>query len=409
MFSESVEPGMLLLNACRKATNQPHVSLAWDALERLLRDLQGRDRRAEQIRCTLRAILEGLAADVVFWYPGTSGEALELVGDYPVAPEWCRKFAEAFLVENPSTESALVQSLLNPKASDGIRGPASVAMAQISRSKAIWIVALSFDPHRQFVQTDAKVLSMARRMLLSRRQHSKTFGKLKDALFGLISSLTAAIDAKDPYTCGHSERVARIAVRISQEMGLPAAFLSDVYLAGLLHDIGKIGIEDSVLRKPTKLTEAEFIHIQEHPVTGDRIVSSIKQFEHLRPGVRSHHERFDGKGYPDRLAGEDIPLIARILAVADSCDAMMSSRPYRGALPTIDIDQMMRAGSGAQWDSRVVDAFMRCREELYCICQKGIGLSVALAVEQAVQRSDSKLSRGLDRRQTPNSFESKSI
>ncbi len=398
MFSEAVEPGMLLLNALRKATNAAPVTAAWDSMERLLRDLQNRERRSEQIRCTLQALLEGLAADMVFWYPGTSGEPMECVGDYPVGPEWCRKFADNFFNDNPAVESSLVQSLLTPKTTEAVRGPASVAMAQVSRSKSIWIVALSFDPQRLFAQTDAKVLSLARRMLLSQRQHAKTFGKLKDALFGLISSLTAAIDAKDPYTCGHSERVARIAVRISQQMGMPASFLSDIYLAGLLHDIGKIGIEDCVLRKPTRLTEEEFIHIQEHPVTGDRIVSSIKQFEHLRPGVRSHHERYDGKGYPDGLAGEDIPLLARILAVADSCDAMMSSRPYRGALPTWQIDQVMKNGAGAQWDQKVVEAFMACHEELYCICQKGIGLSVAVAVEQAVQRHDSRLSKGRERR-----------
>ena len=398
MFSEAVEPGMLLLNALRKATNPAPVSAAWDAMERLLRDLQSRERRGEQIRCTLRALQEGLGADLVFWYPGTSGEPMEIVGEYPVAPEWCRKFADAFLLDNPGVESALVQSLVNPRPGEGTRGPASVAMAQVSRSKSIWIVALSFDTQRLFAQTDAKVLSLARRMLLSQRQHAKTFGKLKDALFGLITSLTAAIDAKDPYTCGHSERVARIAVRIGQQMGQPAAVLSDIYLAGLLHDIGKIGIEDSVLRKPTKLTEAEFIHIQEHPVIGDRIVSSINQFEHLRPGVRSHHERWDGTGYPDGLCGEETPLLARILAVADSCDAMMSSRPYRGALPPWQIDQVMQAGAGAQWDQKVVEAFMASRDDLYCICQKGIGLSVAVAVERAVERGDSKVSRGRDRR-----------
>ncbi len=398
MFSEAVEPGMLLLNALRKATGPAPATAAWDAMERLLRDLQNRERRTEQVRSTLQAIQEGLGADLAFWYPGTSGESMEIVGDYPVSPEWCRKFADAFLVENPAVESALVQSLLTPKACEGVRGPASVAMAQVSRSKSIWLVALSFDTQRLFAQNDAKLLSLARRMLLTQRQHAKTFGKLKDALFGLISSLTAAIDAKDPYTCGHSERVARIAVRISQQMGMTASFLSDVYLAGLLHDIGKIGIEDSILRKPSRLTEEEFIHIQEHPVTGDRIVSNIKQFEHLRPGVRSHHERYDGRGYPDGLAGEDIPMMARILAVADSCDAMMSSRPYRGALPTWQIDQIMLGGAGAQWDQKVVDAFMACREELYCICQKGIGASVALAVERAVERGDSKVSRGRERR-----------
>ncbi len=225
---------------------------------------------------------------------------------------------------------------------------------------------------------------LARRMLLNHQRQTQTHERLRDSLFGLIRCLTAAIDAKDPFTWGHSERVGRMAARLGQQMGLPAGFLSDLYLAGLLHDVGKIGIRESVLQKPSDLTPIEYAHIQEHPVIGDRLVSNVKALQHLRPGVRSHHERWDGRGYPDRLTGVDIPLMARVLAVADSCDAMLSARPYRPAMPTTRIDKIMQEGAGSQWDPNAIEHFLACRQELYEICQQGLGDSVVAAVERAI-------------------------
>ena len=142
-----------------------------------------------------------------------------------------------------------------------------------------------------------------------------------------MRALTSAIDAKDPYTCGHSDRVARIAVRLAKELGCDAEMLHTLYMAGLLHDIGKIGIDDAVLRKPGKLTEAEFEHIKQHPELGYRILADIKQLADVLPAVLHHHEQWDGKGYPFKLAGDQIPLIARIVAVADAYDAMTQRPP----------------------------------------------------------------------------------
>ena len=178
-----------------------------------------------------------------------------------------------------------------------------------------------------------------------------------------------------------------MAVRLGQQMDLPAAVQSDLYLAGLLHDVGKIGIRDDVLQKPGRLTPEEIAHIQEHPVIGDRLVGHVKPLRHLRPGVRNHHERWDGRGYPDGLAGEDIPLLARILAVADSCDAMMHTRPYRTALPADRLESILREGAGTQWDPHVVAAFQVCRQDLYSICQRGLGDSVFAAVECGAKAS----------------------
>jgi HD-GYP domain-containing protein (c-di-GMP phosphodiesterase class II) len=264
--------------------------------------------------------------------------------------------------------------------------PSSAALVRISRSHGSWLAAVSFNSRRNFRPSDVKVMLLARRMLLNHRQQAQAQEKLRSSLFGLVHCLTAAIDAKDPYTWGHSERVGRIAVRLGEQMGLSAAVLSDLYLGGLLHDIGKIGIRDCVLQKPGELTEEERLHIQEHTLIGDRLVSAIEPLAHLRTGVRNHHERFDGKGYPDGLAGYDIPLEARILAVADSCDAMMAARPYRTALAPARIDVIMAQGAGSQWDPKVVDHFMACRSELYSICQRGLGNSVVEAVDRVLER-----------------------
>jgi HD-GYP domain-containing protein (c-di-GMP phosphodiesterase class II) len=244
-----------------------------------------------------------------------------------------------------------------------------------------WIGAIRFDATQPFEHGAIEFMSLARQLLTDHHRHSRLYGELKETVLGLVRSFTTVIDAKDRYTCGHSERVGRIATRLGQEMNLPGAVLSDLYLAGLLHDIGKIGIRDSVLQKETELTDEEREHVREHPIIGERIVSSIRQLTHLCPGVRHHHERYDGTGYPDRLSGEDIPLLARVLAVADCCDAMMTDRPYRRSSPASRIDEVMLAGAGKQWDPAIVGHFTACRHELYAICQKGLGQSVVAAVE----------------------------
>jgi len=247
-----------------------------------------------------------------------------------------------------------------------------------------WIVLVGFDPAAPLGPAEVKIAATLWRLQLKQARHLQVYDHLKETLFGVVRCLSTAIEAKDPYTCGHSERVARIAVRLGQELGMSRGETSDLYLAGLLHDVGKIGIRDEVLLKQGPLTDEEFAHVQEHPVLGDRIVSNVKRLAYLRPGVRSHHERYDGTGYPDGLAGEEIPRMARILAVADACDAMMAARRYRPALPPARIEAVFAAGAGTQWDPQVIDGFFACRDELYPVCQRGLGQSVYRAVERAV-------------------------
>jgi HD-GYP domain-containing protein (c-di-GMP phosphodiesterase class II) len=354
---------------------------AWDVLERFGQSLQQCDQAAQQVRLVLEAVQESLAADVVFWFPGSDTDAPETVGQPCLSVEWRRNFICHEIAKTAGNQGQLVRSFLDPSANPPGPWPCSAAMVRLRESCGSWLVALSFHPRRIFLPLDLKVMRLARRLLLNHRQHRQVHEQLRGSLFGLVSCLTAAIDAKDPATLGHSERVGRLAVRLGKQMGLPQGTLSDLYLAGLLHDIGKAGVRDNVLQKPGQLSKDELAHVQQHPVIGDQLVANLRQLHHLRPGVRNHHERWDGRGYPDKLAGDEIPLLARILAVAESCDAMMMERPYRPAMPPARIEAELRAGMGRQWDPKIIELFLVCKHELYSICQRGLGDAVSLAVE----------------------------
>jgi HD-GYP domain-containing protein (c-di-GMP phosphodiesterase class II) len=362
----------------------PAAEAALDVLERFGLELQQTEQAAQQIRLILSSVRESLGADAVLWHPGTTGDAPDSVGAGDLPSAWRQDFMSRMIAE-AGASGQVVRSFLDPAAKPVSPWPCSAALVRISKSRGNWLTALSFHPRRLFTSVDLKLMLLARRQLLNHRQQTQVYEKLKESLFGLVRCLTAAIDAKDPYTWGHSERVARMAVRLAKQMDMAPAVQSDLYLSGLLHDVGKIGVRDEVLRKPGPLTPEEEAHVQEHPVIGDRLVCHIKPLQHLRWGVRNHHERWNGRGYPDGLAGDDIPLQARILAVADSCDAMMHTRPYRASLPTSRVEEILRDGAGSQWDPHVVAAFQVCREDLYSICQRGLGDSVFVAVERALR------------------------
>ena len=176
---------------------------------------------------------------------------------------------------------------------------------------------------------------------------------------GTLEALTAAIDAKDPYTCGHSQRVSHVASMLAEAHGLDTEQLERIRIAGLVHDVGKIGVPESVLRKSGKLTDEEFKLIQAHPEIGHRILRDIPALEDVLPGVLYHHERFDGRGYPKGLAGRDIPMVARIIGLADAFDAMSSNRTYRAAMPRERVLAEIDANAGVQFDHDLVESFRR--------------------------------------------------
>jgi hypothetical protein len=346
----------------------------WDSVGLFLHQLQSAPTVDHQLRATLELIRSATAADRVLLYHAVTHEV--------------RDCSPAVSLD-PKTDAALCGSLLAevaPEEAELVRPPGSgsAALLRLSRSRGAWVIALR-TAGPAFTSRELKLMTLARRLLHQEQQQQQVHDQLKEMLFGVVRCLTGSLDARDPYTWGHSDRVARIAVRLAEQMGLHESVRSELYLGGLLHDIGKIGVPDHILRKPGRLSEEEFELVKQHPVIGDALLVHVRQLAHLRPIVRNHHERYDGQGYPDGLAGERIPFGARIVAVADSCDAMMSARPYRKALPTEQIESIFRDGAGRQWAPDVVEAFLACRRDAFSICERGLGDSVVRAVEDALR------------------------
>jgi len=202
----------------------------------------------------------------------------------------------------------------------------------------------------------AHVAAMAVQNALRHRQNQMLFHQTVRALAG-------AVDLRDPYTAGHSERVASFSRATAAEMGLSEKECNWVYLAGALHDIGKIGIRDEILRKPGKLDRAEYEEFKVHPSEGVRIITTIEQMQAVTAGLAQHHERFDGTGYPAGLSKDDISKAGRIIAVADTFDAVTSDRPYRKRLADEAAFGELKQCSGRQFDPEVVAAFLRAYEK----------------------------------------------
>lgn len=238
-----------------------------------------------------------------------------------------------------------------------------------------WLMALNRIPGRQrrggeFGTLETSLLSSVASMLGMHAGNVRLFKERGDFFESVVRAFSSAIDAKDEYTRGHSERVARISVCLARKLGCSKDELNTLYLSGLLHDIGKIGIEDNVLQKPGKLSDAEYKHIQQHPQLGYDILKGVRQLEHVLPVVLHHHEAWDGTGYPHQLVGEEIPWLARIVAVADAFDAMSSDRIYRSGMPAEKLDAIFRENAGRQWDATVVDAFFAVREEINVVIEE---------------------------------------
>lgn len=190
------------------------------------------------------------------------------------------------------------------------------------------------------------------------KELEESYAKLKIANRQALFGLAEAIEAKDPYTKGHCGRVAAYSLVLAKEAGYPEDGLETLEFGAFLHDIGKIGIKDAVLLKPGPLDDAEWAHMREHPVKGYDIASKIEMLHPIMPAVRNHHERWDGSGYPDKMVGEDIPLVARIVAIADAYDAMATDRPYKAALPLEECEAVLRKTGGKMYDPQLIEVFV---------------------------------------------------
>ena len=203
--------------------------------------------------------------------------------------------------------------------------------------------------------------------LLTRMQSLLRIKRLADALDGAentILALARSLEARDTYTCEHSERVGRYGARLGQHVGLSRDEQEAMRMAGLLHDIGKIGVCDGTLQNPGALDEAQWQEIRLHPVTGAEICKPLRSLKGQLPAIRHHHERWDGRGYPDGLARNEIPLGARIIAICDAWDAMISDRVYGRGMPEDTVRDILRGGAGTQWDAALVGIFLANTAEI---------------------------------------------
>ncbi len=213
-----------------------------------------------------------------------------------------------------------------------------------------------FDQLELLVEACAKSIRQMREIRAKNRE-------LNRAYMETIDLIRKMVDAKDYYTRGHSDRVSYYGVCIAKAMGKDEKFVERVRIGGLFHDIGKIGVPDAILQKPGRLTDEEYAKIKEHPVIGKQLVLSVSSFHDILPMVESHHEWYNGNGYPSGISGEDIPEEARIISVADCFDAMTSKRTYRDSLSVAQAAQELVRGKNSQFDPGIVDVFIRIIEE----------------------------------------------
>lgn len=215
-----------------------------------------------------------------------------------------------------------------------------------------------FDQLLLLIESAIKSIDQMREIKRINGELHETNQKLEKAYMESIETLRYTVEAKDPYTKGHSDRVAQYSVLIGKKMGLSEEEQNKLLIGGLFHDIGKIGVPDTILRKTDKLTDEEYSEIKNHPSIGAHILAPATIFQEIIPIVKHHHEKYDGRGYPSQLKGEDIPLYARIAAVADTFDAMTSKRPYRDALPVETVIAEVERCKGTQFDPQIADVFL---------------------------------------------------
>lgn len=299
---------------------------------------------------TSNVFISSLAAGIVYGFLLTPGESSSLL--YVIAPILIASLV--YLAINASLVTFLISNLLeisfNSIWNQNIKwaaqnflimAPLGVILAIAYQNYGYFGILLFFGP------------------LLMARYSFKLYIDLKSSYLETVQALSRALEAKDPVTSGHAERVSQYSVSIAHQLGLSQAKIDIIMYAGLLHDIGKIGVADSILQKPGKLTQQEYNAIKEHSSIGSDILRDIDFLRDASKIIRYHHERYDGQGYPDGLGGEQVPIESYILGVADAFDAMTNDRPYRKALTIEAARDVIKEQAGRQFHPRVADAFVK--------------------------------------------------
>jgi HD-GYP domain-containing protein (c-di-GMP phosphodiesterase class II) len=292
---------------------------------------------------------------------GASRHEPVLYGQVALPESQLRRLADALLRELTNRKSPLlINDLARDKQFNWLASYARHLLAvPLQRQEEVLGCLFALDKTAaEFDSVDSKLLNSIANESAIYLENARLFDDVHGLMMGLLHSLTSAVDAKDAYTCGHSERVAMLSRTLAQEARLSDHHADRIYMAGLLHDVGKIGVPESVLQKTGRLTPEEFEQMEKHPQIGARILRDIRQIEDIIPGVLHHHERYDGKGYPAGLAGEGIPVMGRIICLADCFDAMTSNRTYRAGMPIEVALAEIRRCAGTQFDPALAEAFL---------------------------------------------------
>ena len=286
---------------------------------------------------------------------------LILAGEPGTDRDTIGRLAERILTEAVPEKPIVLEPAANPKHRAYAELGPTVLVHPVSRDDVIVGVLLAGDKRGAdpaISSVDMKLLGATATHLAIFIENATLYDDLNAMFLGTLEALTASIDAKDPYTCGHSQRVAHLTKQLAAAVGLSEYGVNRMHIAGLVHDVGKIGVQERVLSKPGRLTEEEFDWIKKHPEIGHRILKDIPQLRDILPGVLYHHERFDGKGYPEGLSGKNIPTVARLISLADAFDAMSSNRTYRPQLSRPDVIRQIHDGAGTQFDPDLAPVFV---------------------------------------------------
>lgn len=254
------------------------------------------------------------------------------------------------------TATVITEQIINNPFPIPLKGALCVPLVTDSRTIGL-LIAQDKTTEKEFHTPEMKLIDALSGEIAGAIKKAQLYERINRLFISIVEALASAIDAKDPYTYGHSRRVAQISSEICKEIGMTSADINSIKLAALLHDIGKIGTPEYILQKPGRLEPEEMEKIKEHPQQGAQILSAIDELKDVVAWIKSHHERYDGKGYPDKIIADKIPLPARIISIADSFDAMTSERPYRKAMDPAKALDIMDDDAGTQFDPDLFKAF----------------------------------------------------
>jgi len=267
---------------------------------------------------------------------------------------------ESVIVHDVQTDSRFFKGA---DAKSSFRTNNMICVPVMTKNKIVGVLEAINKRDGMFDEEDKEGLMALANQVAVAIENANLYQELRDGFYDTAQALAETIEQKDPYTGGHTRRVMNYSLAIGRTMGLSAEEMENLRLAAILHDVGKIGVRDSILLKNGALDKEEAMKMQEHSECGSKILGNVKKLKEVIPGVRGHHEKYDGSGYPDKLKGTEIPRIARIIAVADTFDAMTTDRPYRKALSMDTAIGELKKNIGVQFDSEVVQNFIKVCEQ----------------------------------------------